>query len=206
MRRVTGDLKVYGDKDGSCALYSLVGGWWCVRATHCPLSSEYHDFYCTSKIWVTSNRTARFLIKFLFRSVTWYLRITLQCIWRILSLGCDGHAFVVDIYTFWNIESFFHSGYYHIPEENILAMFCTIEICFLQYFCVILLRVMTVTRVKFSWWNKAGVTFIGVADISSVGRMQHCHWASGVKTPGTAFPVTRCHDPEDRYLQGWNTN
>lgn len=89
MRQVTGDLKVHGGR--KIELYTVQSARQLVAwpSNPLPLSSEYHDFYYSSKIWVTSNRTARFPINFSFRSVTWYLRISLQCIWRILSLGCD---------------------------------------------------------------------------------------------------------------------
>jgi len=166
-----------------------------------------------------SQFSAEFPIKFSFRSVTWYLRISLQHIRRILSLGCDATRC---------------GGYLHIlehskvlplwvpshPGREYSSVFCIIEIYSLQYFCVILLHVMTVTCVKFGWWNEADVTWW---DLTFFHRccwrfhssgMQHCVVGqvvshilkdhSAVKTPGTAFPTTHCHGPEDRYLQGWN--
>lgn len=102
--------------------------------------------------------SAKFPIEFSFRSVTWYLRISLQRVWRILSLGCDamrcgGYLNILEHSKFLPLWVPSHSG------REYSSIFCIIEICPLQYFCVILLHVMTVTYITCSWWNEADVTW-----------------------------------------------
>jgi hypothetical protein len=90
----------------------------------------------------------------------------------VFGMWC--HCIVVDIYTFWNLARFFHSGYHHIQGENIIQYFVLLKYIPCHIFCVILWHVMTVPCVKFGWWNEADVTwwdmtcFIGVADVSSL--------------------------------------
>jgi hypothetical protein len=91
---------------------------------------------------------------------------------------------------------------------------------FLAKLYVFLLHLMTVKHVKYRLWNEADVTWwdrrcsyrccwclqsSGMRRFD-IGRVapnilkDHC----AVKTPGTTFPMTHCHIPEDWYPQGCN--
>jgi hypothetical protein len=136
------------------------------------------------------------------------------CLWDVMP------HIVVDIYTFWNIASFFHSGYHHIPEENILLYFVLLKYVpcniFVWFYCM--WQQSHVCKVQLVKRGRRNLVRSEV--LSSVccrfhsNGMQHCVIGLGVshilkdhsagKTPGTTFPATHCHDPEDWYLQGWN--
>lgn len=166
-----------------------------------------------------SRFSPKFPTKFLFRPVTWYLRISLRriwrfCLWDVMPLHCGGYLHILELSKVLPLWVPSH------PGREYYSVFCIIEIYSLPYFLCDFMacddssmrKVRLVKRgrrnvVRYDVFHRCCWRFLS-------SGMQHCVIGrvvssilkvhSAVKTPGTASPTTQCHGPEDWYLQVWN--